>query len=463
MKRTTSFIFLMIALLVLTPAAMAQDSVATTDATAASAAATEEDHHYSDEELQQLLAPIALYPDDLLTQVMMASTYPLEVVEGDRWAKANKNLKGADLKAALDKQSWDDSVKALESTPDVLATMSENLDWTQKLGDAVLAQQDDVMNNVQVLRQKAYQEKQLVSNDQQNIDIEPASGGGETQQTIIIQSTQPDTVYVPYYNPSVVYGTWSYPSYPPPYYPPPPGYQIATGFATGMAFAAGAAVFNDLWDDDFDWGHHDINVNVSGNTINNNFIDNRHGNGNVVRPGANGGGTQWKHDPAHRHGVPYDNKKLANKFTPQRVQRASSAQTRNEFRGKLNQTQHPISGATRNNPDLNGRTWANNQTANRLNQKSNLGGQTQRPQNNRPNFNSVNTSGLRRNDSAFQNIGSGRAATASANRGRSSFNGMASRSTSGFSSGGFSGGHAGGGGFSGGHVGGGRAGGGFRR
>src|SRR5262249_6292729 len=98
------------------------------------------------EELDALVAPIALYPDTLLSQVLMASTYPLEIVQAGRWADANKNLKGDQLKAAVDKQSWDDSVKSLVATPSVLAMMNDKLDWTQKLGDAVLAQQPDVMD-----------------------------------------------------------------------------------------------------------------------------------------------------------------------------------------------------------------------------------------------------------------------------------------------------------------------------
>jgi hypothetical protein len=110
---------------------------------------------FKQEELDQLLAPIALYPDDLLTQILMASTYPLEVVQAERWAKQNKSLKGDALKAALDKQTWDDSVKALVPFPDVLTMMSEKLEWTQKLGDAFLAQQKDVMDTVQSLRRKA--------------------------------------------------------------------------------------------------------------------------------------------------------------------------------------------------------------------------------------------------------------------------------------------------------------------
>ena len=145
------------------------------------------------EELDALLAPIALYPDALLAQILMASTYPLEVIEAERWVTANKNLKGDALKAAVDKQRWDDSVKSLAATPSVLDMMSDKLDWTQKLGDAVLAQQPDVMDAVQRLRQKAQANDKLTSNQQQTVSTEQQDG----KQVIVITPTQPNTVYVP--------------------------------------------------------------------------------------------------------------------------------------------------------------------------------------------------------------------------------------------------------------------------
>jgi hypothetical protein len=123
------------------------------------------------EELDQLVAPIALYPDALLAEVLMASTYPLEVVQADRWASANKALKADQLKAAVDKQSWDDSVKSLVATPSVLVMMSEKLDWTQKLGDAILAQQPDVMDAIQRLRTKAQANNKLVSTKEQKVSV----------------------------------------------------------------------------------------------------------------------------------------------------------------------------------------------------------------------------------------------------------------------------------------------------
>src|ERR1700687_443881 len=161
-------------------------------------------------QLDALVSPIALYPDALLSEILIASTYPLEVVEADRWAQANKNLKGDALKAAADKQSWDDSVKSLTATPDVLDMMSNKLSWTQQLGDAVLAQQPDVMDAIQRLRTKAQANNKLTSTSQQTVSTQQQGG----RQYIYIAPTDPDEIYVPYYDPAVVYGPWPYPDYP---------------------------------------------------------------------------------------------------------------------------------------------------------------------------------------------------------------------------------------------------------
>ena len=248
-------------------------------------------------QLDALVAPIALYPDALLSELLMASTYPLEVVEADRWVKANKNLKGDELKAAVDKQTWDDSVKSLVATPDVLDMMSQKLKWTQEVGDAVLAQQPDVMDAIQRLRTKAQANNKLTSNKQQKVATEQQDG----KQVIIIVPAEPDTLYVPYYDPAVVYGTWPYPAYPP-YYWPAPGYIAAGVVAAGIAFGAGYALGRwaggGYWGGGFNWGGNNININrnVTINNIN-------RGNGN-----------NWAHNPAHRQGVRYTNANVANKF-----------------------------------------------------------------------------------------------------------------------------------------------------
>ena len=172
---------------------------------------------FKPEEIEQLVAPIALYPDSLVSQILMASTYPLEVVQADRWVKANKTLKGDALTAALEKQPWDPSMKSLVNFPQVLAMMSEKLDLTQRLGDAFLAQQKDVMDAVQRLRAKAQAQGNLQTTKEQTVIVEQP----EAQTTVIkIEPADPQVVYVPSYNPTVVYGAWPYPAYPPyAYYP----------------------------------------------------------------------------------------------------------------------------------------------------------------------------------------------------------------------------------------------------
>ncbi len=185
---------------------------------------------FKQEELDQLLAPIALYPDSLIAQILMASTYPLEIVQADRFAQQNKNLKGEALTEALEQQAWDPSVKSLVNFPQVLMMMSEKLDRTQKLGDAFLANQRAVMDTIQSLRAKAQAAGNLKSTKEQTVIVE--------QKIIKIEPASPQVIYVPAYNPTVVYGAWPYPAYPP-YYYYPPGY-VAT--ATAFSFMAGMAV-----------------------------------------------------------------------------------------------------------------------------------------------------------------------------------------------------------------------------
>jgi hypothetical protein len=246
-------------------------------------------------QLDALVAPIALYPDALLSEILMASTYPLEVVAADRWVDANKTLQGDALKAALDQQNWDDSIKSLAATPDVLDMMSNKLDWTQQLGDAVLAQQPDVMDAIQRLRVKAQANNKLQSTAQQTVSTQQQDG----RQYIYIAPTDPDEIYVPYYDPSVVYGPWDYPDYPP-YYWPPPAYIGVGILATGLAFGTGYALGRwasggNRWGGGFNWGGNNINVNRSVN------VNNRNGN-------------NWTHNPAHRGNVGYNNPGVAARF-----------------------------------------------------------------------------------------------------------------------------------------------------
>ncbi|MFM0013323.1 DUF3300 domain-containing protein [Paraburkholderia sediminicola] len=218
----------------------------------------------SNQQLDSLTAPIALYPDALLAQVLMAATFPQDVQAAAAWSKANSKLQGDDAVKAVASEPWDPSVQSLVAFPQVLATMASKPDWVSQLGTAFLGQSNDVMDSVQRLRKQAQAAGNLKTSSQQKVVVE--------QSTIQIVPANPQVVYVPTYNPTVVYGTWPYPAYPPVYVPPPPGYAIASGLAAGLAFGAGVAVANSLWGG-FNWNTHDVNINV--NHYNNINVNNR--------------------------------------------------------------------------------------------------------------------------------------------------------------------------------------------
>jgi len=279
------------------------------------------DKSFKQEELEQLVAPIALYPDSLVAQILMASTYPLEVVQVGKWAKKNKDLKGDALTKALEKENWDPSVKSLVNFPQVLDMMNDKLDWTQKLGDAFLAQQKEVMDTVQKLRAKAEAEGNLKTTKEQKVVVEKET------QIIVIESASPEVVYVPTYNPTVVYGTWPYPAYPP-YYYYPPGYAAGAAlFSFGVGVAVGAA-WGYAWGN-CNWRGGDVDVNINRNTNFNKNID-RSKYQNKITTGQGGKG-EWKHNPEHRKGVSYRDQATAQKFD----RRASGdAKSRESFRGR---------------------------------------------------------------------------------------------------------------------------------
>lgn len=242
------------------------------------------------DQVDALLAPIALYPDDLLTQVLMASTYPLEVVEAARFVQQNPGLKGAALDAAMQEKTWDPSVESLTAFPQVLVMMNDKLDWTQQLGDAFLYNQGQVMDTVQTLRAKAQAAGNLQSTPQQKVLVQ--------QQTIIIEPAQPQYVYVPVYNPTVVYGPWWAPSYRPWYWYPPPvyGYPAAGGIiAAGIIWGSAWAITSNNWGWARPaWGSRNITVNYNTNYfVSHPQYRDRYSNGN------------WQHVPEHRRGVAY--------------------------------------------------------------------------------------------------------------------------------------------------------------
>ncbi|MDQ0624908.1 MAG: DUF3300 domain-containing protein [Paraburkholderia graminis] len=231
----------------------------------------------SSQQLDSLTAPIALYPDALLAQVLMATTFPQEVTSAAAWSKANPNSKGDDAVRAVAAEPWDPSVQSLVAFPQVLATMASKPDWVAQLGNAFLAQPNDVMDSVQRLRKQAQTAGNLKTTEQQKVIVE--------QSTIQIVPVNPQVVYVPTYNPTVVYGVWPYPAYPPVYVPPPPGYAVASGLAAGLAFGVGIAITSALWSD-VNWNNHNVNINV-----------NRYNNINVNRRlDVNSNTTRWNRD-----------------------------------------------------------------------------------------------------------------------------------------------------------------------
>ncbi|HUI25248.1 MAG TPA: DUF3300 domain-containing protein [Candidatus Kryptonia bacterium] len=437
------------------PLLLAQEPAAAGATQAASAPAAPV---FKPEEIDQVVAPVALYPDALLAQVLMASTYPLEIVQAARWAKENPNLEETALQDALQQQPWDPSVKSLCAFPQVLTMMNEKLDWTQKLGDAFLAQQKDVMDAVQRLRAKAQAEGNLKSNEQQKVTVEPApvtvqqnvtvqqpaaaeqpaAQAAPAQTTVIkIEQANPQVVYVPTYSPTV-YGPWPYPAYPP-YYYYPPGYVATTSL---LSFGAGMAVGAALWGD-CNWGHGDVNINTNNY---NNFNKTNISNGN------------WQHNVDHRKGVQYRDQGTRQKYNPASTRQN---QSRDAFRGRAEQGRQQIArgetrdlqrggagardrGASQTGRDRPGATQRDAGRA--ATQKS----QTQR------------ASAPTRQPSAYGGVGNGQQARADSDRGRSSRQSAAASSGSG-RMGGASAGRAGAGGGGRGRSGGGRSGGGGGR
>ncbi|UPG91348.1 DUF3300 domain-containing protein [Luteibacter aegosomaticola] len=272
---------------------------------------------FTKEQVDQYMAPIALYPDALLSQILMAATYPADVADAAAWSKQNPKATGDAAVKQVSSKPWDPSVQSLVAFPQVLAQMGAHPDWVRNIGDAFLAQPDDVMASAQRLRAQAQKAGNLKSNAQQKVVVQETA----PQTTVIqIEPADPQVVYVPAYNPTVVYGTWAYPAYPPPAWPPPPGYQypVATGLAAGLAFGTGVAIANSLWGG-FDWGHNDVNINV-----------NRYNNINVNNHISGNGNVNWNHNPANRRGTPYRDPATQARFN----QGIGGAQQRQAFRGQ---------------------------------------------------------------------------------------------------------------------------------
>jgi Protein of unknown function (DUF3300) len=269
------------------------------------------------DQLDSLIAPIALYPDPMLAQVLAASTYPLELMQLQQWLQKNKGLKDKALVDAVSKQPWDPSVQAMAALPDVVKRLTDDIQWTADLGNAFLAQQSELMDAVQRMRKKAQENGNLKPSEQQKVETKVV----ESKQVIVIEQSSPDVVYVPSYNPTVVYGAPAYP-YPPIYYPPPGYYAAGMAISFGIGVAMGAA-----WGGGWGWGcgwggNNDVTINNNNNFNRNTNVSggNRVNGGNRVsnQPARGGGGAggngTWKHNPQHRGGTPYGNRETAQKF-----------------------------------------------------------------------------------------------------------------------------------------------------
>jgi hypothetical protein len=313
-----SFRYLLVA--ISTIAIVPGDTFAYMPSTRSAKAASPQDQgvKISSDLLDSLVAPIALYPDPMLAQTLAASTYPLELIQLQQWLAKNPGLKDKALADAAMKQPWDPSIQALAALPEVVKRLADDIQWTTDLGNAFLAQQSDVMDAVQRMRKKAQDTGNLKSTEQQKVETKVI----ESKSIIVVEQANPQVVYVPSYDPVVVYGPPIYP-YPPIYYPPAGYYAAGIAISFGVGMMMGAA-----WGGGWGWGcgwggNNNININNNNNFNRNTNIGNGNGNniGNGNRPsqqpsrgGGGRGDSSWKHNPQHRGGAPYGDRGTANKF-----------------------------------------------------------------------------------------------------------------------------------------------------
>lgn len=275
-----------------------------------------QDPAFSEAELDQMMAPIALYPDSLLAQILMATTYPADVTQAVQWSKDNPDQDGDAAVEAVQDKTWDPSVMSLVAFPQVLTMMGEQPDWVQNVGDAFLADSETVMDTVQNLRTKAKDEGNLETTEQQTVTVEEPSS---TETIIIIQPADPQVVYVPSYNPTIIYGPWWWPRYTPWYYRPV-GYGFGGAVVRGIGFGIGVGITRSLWGG-CSWGRGrgGVNINV-----------NRYNNINVNKINSNNRNSNWSHNSNNRKGVPYKNQKTRDKFDNKR----GGASSRDNYRGR---------------------------------------------------------------------------------------------------------------------------------
>jgi hypothetical protein len=375
------------------------------------------------DQLDSLVAPIALYPDPLLSQVLVASTYPLELIQLQQWIQRNSGLKGDDLANAVEKQDWDPSIQAMAVFPDLVKRLSDDIKWTTDLGNAFLAQQDDVMDAVQRMRKKAMDAGNLKSTEQQKVETKTV----ETKTVVVIQPASSQVVYVPVYSPVVVYGPPVYP-YPPIYYPPPSYYAAGVFIAFGAGVAYGS-YYRGGWGYGCGWGYNHTTININ---VNNRYVSHYNStNINVNRNNINGrpsqlpagGNNTWQHNPQHRGGTPYSNKATANQYGG--TARGDSMSTR-----QANARQQQGS-STRQQPNANNRsTTATDRTgSNAAGRPSNTGATGTNRAGSNANTRPSNIGTNRSSTSSGNNIGNRQISSSDASRNKSAFDGTSSRAS----------------------------------
>jgi len=366
---------------------------------------------FSQAELDQMLAPIALYPDSLLSQILMASTYPLEVVEAARWSKAHPEFKGEDAVEAVAQYQWDPSVKSLVAFPQILTTMDEKLDWMQRLGEAFLSQQQDVMESIQKLRQAASAAGNLESNDQILVE--------QQDNSIVIQPANPQLVYVPYYDPLLMYGTWWWPAYRPVYWAPWPTYFVTpvSRFGVGFYWGFGVPIGPRCWFGAFNWPYRYVTYSP---------------------------GVVWVHSPIHRRAVPYRNFTLQQRFAPVRSSPVIPPQFSGGQRAPLFDGQRSFGHHSGPRGSFGMRPDGQSNLRGRFNTPGGNRSDLHRPQS-RPNLSWGERSGGQHRAPSLGSMGRGTPSRHFSQPGRSGFQGSVPRSQGGGFRGGNHGGHGSGG------------------
>lgn len=259
-----------------------------------------EEQSFTEAELAQMLAPIALYPDSLLTHILIASTYPIEIVEAHRWVKKNDELNSTQLAKSVEDFKWDASVKALVPFDRILSRLSEDLTWTQQLGDAFLQNEEKLLESIQVLRKQAEISGNLEKMDNMEVSYE--------DDNIIIAPVEKEIVYVPYYDTRMVYGAWHWSSYPPVYWTP--HRSVYVNHHSPFYWHSGIHISFNYFFSAFHW--HNRHVVVVNSHRSHQYRPRR-------QISSGGYAKRWVHQPAHRKGVAYRSKRTSKKYQSNRV------------------------------------------------------------------------------------------------------------------------------------------------